>query len=98
MVAALFHAQFRQKYYRVFGFAIRCGIFLVSPRNMRLIHLNRFARLLGMRDSHDRSQKDFDLGLRDIKVRFCSMTANVPAEDEVEKVEGGIVDCDTFFL
>ena len=25
------------------------------------------------------------------------MTANVPAEDEVEKVEGGIVDCDTFF-
>ena len=41
VVAVLFHAQFRQKYYRVFVFAIRCGIFLVSPRNMRLIHLNR---------------------------------------------------------
>ena len=26
------------------------------------------------------------------------MTANVPAEDEVEKVDGGIVDCDTFFI
>ena len=63
MVAILFHAQFRQKYYRVFGFAIRCGIFSGFSSEYAPHPSQPFARLLGMRDSRDRSQNMTPKGL-----------------------------------